>query len=174
MNAAPPDRLDRLIDNLYAAAGILIESITDFDAIDAAPLNHRAQALDSVSRFIQRLEKVNAALQPAQKAAPEHEYWDPDQPIAFLDITPVEQMITEEDLDHYVALALELPGRFSDHKCVQQRLDYLRRSDPAALNRIDPDAAREYFAASHVAQYKSLHTIPPGVKTARRPAFAAG
>ena len=173
MTATSSDRLDRLINNLYAAAEILIESITDFDAIDAAPLNHRAQALDSVSRFIQRLEKVNAASRPAQKAAPEQEYWDPDQPLAFLDITPVEQMITEEDLDHYVALALELPGRFPNHKCVQKRLEYLRRNDPATLNALDPDVAREYFATSHVAQYTSLHTIPYCLKTAQRASVAS-
>jgi hypothetical protein len=174
MTAAPSGRLDRLINNLYAAAEILIESITDFDAIDAAPLNHRAQALDSVSRFIQRLEKVNAALQPAQKAAPEQEYWDSNEPVCHLEFGPAESMLTEEDIDHLVALELEDPGRFSNYRCVQRRLDYFRRSDPAALHLLDPDLAREYFATSHVADYESLHTIPPGVKTARRPAFAAG
>ena len=168
MAAASSDRIGRLLTHLYGAAEVLIESIADPDAIDATPLNHRAQALDAVSRFIQRLEKVNAAAQPA----PEQGYWDPNQPIAFLDITPVEQMVTEEDLDHYVALAMELPGRFSDHKCVQKRIEYLRRSDPVALSQLDPDLARAYFATSHVAQYTSLHTVPPGVKTAQRPAFA--
>ena len=172
MTAASPNRLDRLINNLYAAAEILIESITDFDAIDAAPLSHRAQALDSVSRFIQRLEKVHAASQSARKPAPEPEYWDPNEPICHLEILPLDSMLTEEDIDQLVALELEDPGRFSDYRSVQKRLDYFRRNDPAALQLLDPDLAREYFAMSHLADYESLHTVPPGVKTAQR-AYAA-
>src|SRR5690606_1111888 len=69
-----------LLDNLYAAAETLLQAVADPIIIDEAPLHHRAQALDAIGRFIDRIEKREAtrhAIQPQ----PEPEEFDPDVPI---------------------------------------------------------------------------------------------
>ena len=57
-------RIDSTLDQLYAAASIVIETVADFEALEAAPLHHRAAALTAIDRFIDRLEKRRAAEAP--------------------------------------------------------------------------------------------------------------
>jgi hypothetical protein len=53
-------RTKRLLDRLYAAAEVLIDSITDPTIIEESPLPDRAAALATIERFIDRIEKREA------------------------------------------------------------------------------------------------------------------
>jgi hypothetical protein len=128
-----------LLDNLYAAAETLLQAVADPIIIDEAPLNHRAQALDAIGRFIDRIEKREAARE-AQQPRPEEKVWDPNEPIYEL-VFPER---TQEDVDSYVALELEHPGRFPDMEDVAERIAYLEQNDPEALERFDPHLARQW------------------------------
>jgi hypothetical protein len=128
-----------LLDNLYAAAETLLQAVADPIMLDEAPLNHRAQALDAIGRFIDRIEKHEAA-RLAQQPEPE-KVWDPDEPIFEL-VFPED---TQEDIDCYVAFELERPGRFPDVEGVAERIEYLEQNDPEALERFDPHLARQWL-----------------------------
>jgi hypothetical protein len=129
-----------LLDKLYAAAETLLQAVADPIIIDEAPLHHRAQALDAVGRFIDRIEKREAARQ-TQQLKPEEKIWDPDEPLFELEFAER----TQEEVDCYVALELESPGRFPDMKDVVERIAYLEQNDPEALARFDPHLARQWL-----------------------------
>jgi hypothetical protein len=129
-----------LLDNLYAAAETLLQAVADPITIDEAPLNHRAQALDAIGRFIDRIEKREAALQ-AQQSKPEEKIWAPGEKL-FEIVFPER---TQEDVDCYVALELETPGRYPNMEDVAERIAYLEQNDPEALERFDPKLARQWL-----------------------------
>jgi hypothetical protein len=129
-----------LLDNLYAAAETLLQAVADPIALDEAPLHHRAQALDAIGRFIDRIEKREAALR-AVEPQPELEEFDPDAPIATINFGET----TIETVDAYVALELEKPGLRIGWAGVYDRLKYLRERLPEALDRFDAQAAQEWL-----------------------------
>src|SRR5690606_19657012 len=114
-----------LLDNLYAAAETLLQAVADPIIIDEAPLHHRAQALDAIGRFIDRIEKREAARR-AVEPQPEPEEFDPDAPIATINFGET----TIETVDAYVALELETPGSRLVWAGVYDRLKYLRQRLP--------------------------------------------
>ena len=132
-----------LLDNLYAAAETLLQAVADPIIIDEAPLNHRAQALDAIGRFIDRIEK-RAITRQAQEVKSEEEVWDSDEPI-FEIIVPAQ---TQEEIDCYVAWELERPGRFH-MEGVAERIAYLEQHDPEALDLFDPHLARQWLRHRH-------------------------
>ena len=129
-----------LLDNLYAAAETLLQAVADPIIIDDAPLHHRAQALDAIGRFIDRIEKHEAARR-ALEPQPEPEEFDPDAPI----YTVVAGEITIETVDAYVALELQTPKIRIGWPGVYDRLKYLRQRLPDALDRFDAQAAQEWL-----------------------------
>jgi hypothetical protein len=129
-----------LLDNLYAAAETLLQAVADPIILDEAPLNHRVQALDAVGRFIDRIEKREAARR-ALEPQPEPEELDPDAPIATINFGET----TKETIDAYVALELETPGSRRVWAGVYERLKYLRERLPEALDRFDAQAARAWL-----------------------------
>ena len=129
-----------LLDNLYAAAETLLQAVADPIVLDEAPLHHRAQALDALGRFIDRIEKHEAARR-ALEPQPEQEALDPDVPIYTL----VAGETTLEEVDAYVALELETPKTRLGWPGVYDRLKYLRERLPEALDRFDAQAAREWL-----------------------------
>jgi len=146
VSAVSAERVDHLIARLYTAAETLIEAVLEPDVIDAAPLHHRAQALDAVSRFMHRLEKHEAAAAGKKKtrslADQIIEAMIPPPP------APVEELEEYEGdlLDAFVALALSHPG--CGHELmpeVARRIDELHQQDPALLDCFDPEAAWIYM-----------------------------
>ena len=166
-----------LLDNLYAAAETLLQAVADPIILDEAPLNHRVQALDAIGRFIDRIEKREAA-RLAQEPKPE-KVWDPDEPIYEL-VFPER---TQEDVDCHVAFELERPGRFPNVQGVAERIEYLEQNDPEALERFDPHLARQWLShrrpgwfAKHIwpdgdphpTTVRQRETMPEGCSTTAR------
>ena len=135
-----------LLDNLYAAAETLLQAVADPIILDEAPLNHRVQALDAIGRFIDRIEKREAAAAGKKKTSSLA-----DQIIAAMippPAAPIEEPAEYEGdlLDAFVALALSHPG--SGHELIPEvarRIEELRRQDPALLDCVDPEAAWIYL-----------------------------
>ena len=125
-----------LLDDLYTAAKTLLQAVADPIILDEAPLNHRVQALDAIGRFIDRIEKREAAQQPEQ----EEWIYEPDDKIYEYVIPDT----TQEDIDCLVALELASPGRFAMAEGVLERIAYLEQNDPEALERFDKDLARQW------------------------------
>jgi hypothetical protein len=136
-----------LLHNLYGAAETLLQAVADPLILDAAPIHHRVQALDAIGRFIDRLEKHEAAY--AAKKKPRNladqiiQAMIPPPPPA-----PVEEPAEYEGdlLDAFVALAVNHPG--CGHELIPEvarRIEELRQQDPALLNCFDPEAAWIYM-----------------------------
>jgi hypothetical protein len=136
----------RLLNNLYAAAETLLQAVADPVILDEAPLNHRVQALDTIGRFIDRLEKYEATTAGKKKTQSLA-----DQIIAAMippPPAPVEEPAEYEGdlLDAFVALAVNHPG--CGHELIPEvarRIDELRQQDPALLDCFDPEAAWIYM-----------------------------
>jgi hypothetical protein len=129
-----------LLDNLYAAAETLLQAVADPIILDEAPLNHRVQALDAIGRFIDRIEKQEAARR-AIEPEPEPEDFDPDMPLLSITVAGT----TLEMIDAYIALELEEPGVHDCLAGLYQRHKYLRERLPEALDRFDAQAARAWL-----------------------------
>ena len=152
----------RLLDNLYGAAETLLQAVADPVILDEAPLNHRVQALDAIGRFIDRLEKHEAAY--AAKKKPRKLA---DEILAAIipppPPPPVEEPAEYEGdlLDAYVALAVSYPG--CGHELmpeVARRIDELRRQDPALLDCFDPEAAWIYIESIYRPHEYMGETLP--------------
>lgn len=135
---AEVSRAANLLTHLYDAAAVLLQAVADPIILDEAPLNHRVQALDAIARFIDRIEKREAAASQAESA---HQGYDNDN--TFLVFTHDES--TQEDIDCHVALELEHPNSFNKIEEVVDRIAYLEQHDPEALKRFDPRIARRFF-----------------------------
>ena len=146
----------KLLDNLYAAAETLLQAVADPIILDEAPLNHRVQALDAIGRFIDHIEKREAAHQ-AQQPKPE-KVWDPDEPLYILEFGAP----TQEEIDCYAALEIERPGSFSDVEGVVERIEYIEQNHPEALERLDPHAARQWLKYRRPGEF-IRHVWPDGI-----------
>jgi hypothetical protein len=142
-----------LLNNLYAAAETLLQAVADPIILDDAPLNHRVQALDAIGRFIDRIEKHEAAQRTAEpEQAPELEKFDPDMPIVSITVAGM----TVEMIDAYVAIELEESGPNRCLAGVYERIKYLREVNPAALERFDPEAAREWLKHKRPGEFSAI------------------
>ena len=75
MSAAPVDH-EQILTATYSAAIVLIAAVTDPVALEAAPLRHRAMALNAVSTLIGRLHKIKPPARPTYT----HFKWDFGEP----------------------------------------------------------------------------------------------
>ena len=149
-----------LLHNLYGAAETLLQAVADPLILDAAPLHHRVQALDAIGRFIDRLEKHEAAY--AAKKKPRKLADEILAAIIPPPAPPVEEPAEYEGdmLDAFVALALYHPG--CGHELmpeVERRIEQLRQQDPALLDCFDPEAAWIYLES--VYRPASFTGLPP-------------
>jgi hypothetical protein len=164
-----------LLDNLYAAAETLLQAVADPIMLDEAPLNHRVQALDAIGRFIDRIEKHEAARR-ALEPQPEPEEFDPDMPLLSITVAGT----TVEMIDAYIALELEEPGVHASLAGLYQRHKYLRERLPEALDRFDAEAARAWLKDPRPGAFTAIvwpdgephpATLPDPAESAKNPPF---
>ncbi len=78
----PITPVQQLMTNLYTAASVLVESVTDPEVIADAPLRHRVAAISAVSHLIATLNKLAAPPEAsALPAAPPPEVSAPASPL---------------------------------------------------------------------------------------------
>jgi hypothetical protein len=153
-------RIDSTLDQLYAAASIVIETVADYDALDEAPLHHRAAALTAIDRFIDRLEKRRAAEAPKPEPEIEEENEKETWQNAYLMFTygKYEKPLARHDPDDEVYMHL------------LRRSEALREADEAGMA-ADAAAARaapKASSASATSRTPHVNAAPSGTATPPR------
>lgn len=152
-------RINSTLDQLYAAASIVIETVADYDALEAAPLHHRAAALTAIDRFIDRLEKRRAAEAPKpelESEEDEKERWNN----AYLVFTygKYETPLARHDPDDEVYMNL------------LRRSEALREADEALMAADAAAAARSAADASPASTAPRTHHVSAAPSDAEFPA----
>lgn len=153
-------RIDSTLDQLYAAASIVIETVADYDALEAAPLHHRAAALTAIDRFIDRLEKRRAAEAPK----PEPEQTNEEEPEIYLRFTygKYETPYSSDNPEDEV------------YKHLLRRSEALREADEARMAADAAAAAQSVSKASPASNtYRTSHVSPTADASRTAPVSAS-